>query len=119
MKRVFLAEDDLDIANWIRKQINTLENINLIGFNYKIEGTYDMILQESPDIVILDLRFPDGNGIDILKKIRKENKDMKVIIFTMNAQAKNYSLRNGADYFFDKSTETEKFMQKLSELSKN
>lgn len=41
-----------------------------------------IILENPIDIVVLDLNLPDGNGLELLHCIKKENKDASVIIMT-------------------------------------
>ena len=41
----------------------------------KVEGL-------KPDVVILDIRLPDGNGLDLLKELRDRNREMPVIMIT-------------------------------------
>lgn len=37
---------------------------------------------ENPDIVLLDIKLPKKDGVDVLREIRKKNKDAKVIMET-------------------------------------
>jgi two-component system invasion response regulator UvrY len=37
----------------------------------------------APDIVILDLNLPDGRGLDLLKTMKAERPETKVVVFTM------------------------------------
>ncbi|MFW5821674.1 MAG: response regulator [Bacteroidota bacterium] len=68
------------------------------------EGT--IYLQENmPEIIILDLKLPDGNGFDILRIIREQQINVRVYIFSINSAMRNSCLRNGADGFFDKNTD--------------
>ncbi|MGD0661512.1 MAG: response regulator, partial [Syntrophorhabdales bacterium] len=41
----------------------------------KVEGL-------KPDVVILDIRLPDGNGLELLKELRDRNREMPVIMIT-------------------------------------
>lgn len=72
-----------------------------------------------PEVVVLDIRLEDGDGIGVLKAIRKESPLTKVIMFT-NYTYPQYRLKcmqEGADYFFDKSTEFEQMRALLAQLA--
>src|SRR5437764_1543138 len=60
-----------------------------------------------PDVVILDLRMANGNGIDVLKTIKITRLETKVIIFSnlSDAQYRKKCLDAGADFFLDKSSD--------------
>ena len=57
-----------------------------------------------PTIIVLDVRLPDGNGIDVLSAIRKQDKDTKAIVFSNFDSEFHRSkfFEEGADHFLDK-----------------
>lgn len=116
--KIFIIEDDAEIVNWVKMKIDTIENLHFSGAYFKYEGAFEKICEVKPDIVILDLRLSDGNGINILKKIRQENLNITILVFSMNVQAKNTCLKNGADYFFDKSKEADIFLERLKYINR-
>ena len=48
-----------------------------------------MIKKDKPDIVVLDYLMPNMNGTEVLKQIRKFDKNLAVIMFTAYADTKN------------------------------
>ena len=52
-------------------------------------GTYELALEQlqlqQPDLILLDISLPDGNGIDLLRMIRSLYPDTKSIIVTNHA----------------------------------
>ena len=69
------------------------------------------------DAVLLDMRFPDGLGLDVLRVIRKDPHPVLVIVLTnySSDQFRAKALLDGADYFLDKATEFEKAVAILKE----
>ncbi len=61
------------------------------------------------DIVLLDIHFPDGNGIDLLRRIKKEQPSVKVIMITNHSGPyyKEVCEQLGASHFIDKSVDFE------------
>lgn len=108
-----LIEDDLEIGKWLVNKLSENERITSLHWakNYRESVTH--LKKANPDVIVLDLKLPDGNGIDILRKIKSENPDIKVFVFTSNKAFKNVSLRLGADRFFDKSTDGEALLETL------
>ena len=56
----------------------------------KIEGVGDAkaghqaFLQEQPDVTVIDIKLPDVSGFELMRQIRKEDPDAKIIMFSMN-----------------------------------
>ena len=49
-----------------------------------------MVLQENPDLVVLDLVMPEMSGLDMLQEVRNQGLDIPVIINTADIQASTY-----------------------------
>lgn len=78
------------------------------------------VARNAPEIALLDIRLPDGTGIDVLKKTRSEGL-RTVVVFLTNYATRQYRERcmgEGADFFFDKSTEFDKAIEVIKEYSK-
>lgn len=54
----------------------------LVGYAGTGQEALDAIASGSPDIMLLDVRMPDGSGIDVLKKIRTGGDKRRVILLT-------------------------------------
>lgn len=63
-----------------------------------------------PDLVVVDLRMPEGSGLSLLKAVKTIDKAIPVIVLTnfAYAQYRAECRAAGADYFFDKSSEFER-----------
>lgn len=114
--KIVLIEDNPEVVRWISEKMNGFEKLQLAGVSTTYKGAFEMIERVNPKLIILDLKLPDGNGIDILKKIQQAKLNISVMVLSLNIQAKNSCLRMGVDYFFDKSRETNRFLEKLKEF---
>ena len=71
-----------------------------------------------PDVVILDIRMPGGNGIQVLEVIKGNEAAPVVIMLTAfpYPQYREKCLKAGADYFFDKASEFSRVPEVLKQL---
>ncbi len=116
--KVFIADDSQVIRERLSALLSDIEGIEVIGeAKDGLEGR-DAILEQKPDVVILDIRMPWRNGLDMLRDIKESNPDIKVIILTNYPypQYRRRCMEEGADYFFDKSSEFEKVPEVLAKL---
>jgi len=72
----------------------------------------DAFVRERPDVVLLDLRMPGKDGLEVLKEIRERDGKSCVIMFSAHGEAGAVveAVRLGADNFADKSYDSEKLL---------
>ncbi|TLS68961.1 sigma-54-dependent Fis family transcriptional regulator [Mariprofundus erugo] len=73
------------------------------------------------DLTILDVRLPDGNGIELLREFRQSDPDMGIIIMTGYAEVDTAvdAIRLGANDFLKKPFDIDELLIRISELLKN
>lgn len=58
--------------------------------------------KNTPSIVILDNKLPDGFGVDFISYIKKKYASIKIIMISGFSTARDVALENGADVFIEK-----------------
>jgi DNA-binding NarL/FixJ family response regulator len=114
-----LSVDDAPI---IVKQLNCIlseiDNVNYIGNAINIKQAHEMIITYKPDIVIIDLKLKEENGIDLLEFINKNYKKIKPIVLSNQNDSfyKSKCMQMGAMFFLDKSYEFDKLIDCINEI---
>ena len=86
---LIIAEDDLDCSKNIYNMIKTKKlDVEVIGITTDGEETLKLIEKANPNILILDLKMPKKNGLNVLNEI-KENNNLKIIITSGETQMIN------------------------------
>lgn len=102
MKKILVVEDEAHVVSFIKKGL-TEENFEVtVAFDGK--SGLQMALNNSFDIIILDIMLPEMNGIEICKTIRKENSQIPILFLTALGTSENIvlGLENGADDYLVK-----------------
>jgi two-component system, CitB family, response regulator len=92
---VFIVEDDIRIAEINRKFIEKVDGFSVCGIALNEEEAKEQISILKPDLVILDIYFPDMNGLDLLRWIRSEFRGIEVIMVTAATEVE--TLKNALD----------------------
>lgn len=80
--RVMIIEDDMAIAQLHHKYLEQIADFAVIGIaTTQAEAELQLSILE-PDLVLLDVYLPDGSGLEILNKIRGNNRHCDVILIT-------------------------------------
>jgi len=127
MISTLIVEDDVKIAEIQRIFTEKIECYSVVGIAHSISEAEEMVSVLEPDLVLLDIFFPDGNGIDLLWKIRAEQKKTDVVLITAAKEVEFFeeALRGGVfDYIlkplvFNRFAKTlEKFKEHRKKLNK-
>lgn len=100
--RLLIVEDEKQICDMVAK--------SLYGVGYEVDTCYDgeealeCILTEDYDLIVLDLNLPGMDGMEILRELRRENEETKVIILSARGQIadKVEGLDAGANDYMEK-----------------
>jgi two-component system response regulator DevR len=118
-KRLFHVEDSGELRRRISRELAQVTGIDVVGFSDRADDAIAQIRRMQPDLVVLDLQLAFGSGIEILRELSPSNERPTFIVLTNHADARirELSLRAGARYFFDKSTQLEEFVAFLKRIS--
>lgn len=100
MIRVLVVDDSVVMRTQISASLKGIDGIEVVGSAANGRIALQMIVQNSIDLIILDLEMPDLDGIGTLKEIRRQNLKVKSIVFSgitiRSAELALEALREGA-----------------------
>ncbi len=80
--RVLIVEDDERISEIHRKFTEGVEGFEVVGIANNLEHGREMCAILCPDLILLDLFFPDGYGMDLLADLRHSHQEVDIILIT-------------------------------------
>ena len=117
--RVVIADDSPAIRDSLSSLISRLPDVEVVGFAATGLEAVDLVQRLVPDIITLDIRMPEMNGISVLEALKKKQLETTVIILTGLAELeyRRKCTELGAKFFFHKSSEFEKVIEVLGDYS--
>ena len=102
MMRILVVEDEKLLCNGIAEDLE-LEKYT-VERCYDGAEAYDLLLSESFDLLILDLNLPGMDGLDLLRAVRAEHPELRVLILSARAELSDRvtGLDLGADDYLTK-----------------
>ena len=83
--RVFLVDDHEVVRAGLRSLIESEEDITVVGEAGSVEEALVRIPLAKPDVAILDVRLPDGSGIEVCRQIRSDHPQIACLMLTSYA----------------------------------
>lgn len=80
--KVLIGEDDRRIAEIQRQFLDRIDGFEVIGMAHSLQSMREMTEILDPDLLLLDIHFPDGNGLDFVNQLREGKQQIDVILVT-------------------------------------
>lgn len=80
--KVLIVEDDPMVMEIHKNYVTSVDGLNVIATASNGKEAMDIIDRTNPDLIILDIFMPEMDGISTLHRIRRQNKDIDVIVVT-------------------------------------
>lgn len=110
MKEIFIVEDD----DGIRELLEFL----LVSQQYSVKtfpnarSFQKTVPEEVPDLFLLDIMLPDGNGVDLCRGLKEDEKTKNIPVVFMSAHADLESI-GGADDFIAKPFDVDELLERI------
>ncbi len=116
MRRVLLVEDNADLAFGLRTSLE-VEGYDVLHAETGREGLA-RASDAAPDLIVLDLMLPELSGYEVLRRLRRERREMPVLILTAKGEEadKVQGFRLGADDYVVKPVGVLEFLARVEAL---
>jgi DNA-binding NtrC family response regulator len=99
--KILIVDDEPDLRSMLKSLLETDFIVTEAESGAALQKAFS---QEAPDVVLLDLKLPDANGLDLLPLIKKNWLDTEVVVLTGEAtfEAAVQATKRGAYHFINK-----------------
>jgi DNA-binding NarL/FixJ family response regulator len=106
---VLLVDDHELIRQGLRRAFERSEDFEVVGEASSIQEALHKTAAMRPDVMVIDVRLPDGNGLDLERTVRKDRADIGLVVLTMYAGDEQLfgALDAGASAFVPKDAPTD------------
>ena len=80
--RVFIVDDHELVRRGLIELIDTEKDLSVVGQAGNVQEALTTLESLTTDVAVLDVRLPDGSGIELCREIRSLYPDVKVLILT-------------------------------------
>ena len=80
--RVFLLDDHEVVRRGVRELLEAQDDFEVVGEAATAEEGLSRIPPTQPDVAIVDMRLPDGNGVEVCREVRSRDSRIQCLILT-------------------------------------
>jgi DNA-binding NarL/FixJ family response regulator len=86
MLRVLIADDHAVVRQGLRQILGGIPELGTVGEADNGQDTLDMVRAEPWDVLVLDMSMPGRGGLDILRDVRRERPQTRVLVLSMHPE---------------------------------
>jgi DNA-binding NarL/FixJ family response regulator len=105
--RLLLVDDHEIFLEGLANLLSTSSDIEIIGKAFDGAEAFEFLQEQQPDILLTDLNMPKMNGIELVRKVKQQFPEIKILVLTMHndrptiseimmAEAEGYVLKNSS-----------------------
>ena len=118
--KVYIVEDSPVLRERVIESLEETGNSRIVGSADTEDEAVSGIIDSVPDAVVLDIQLREGNGLNVLRRLRNidlEVRPLVIILTNYNYPEFRYrAMTAGTDYFFDKATELHRVAEIIGSL---
>ena len=119
MINVVLADDHVLVRNGIKALLEDESGVTVIDEASNGKEALEVISKNKPNVLIVDIRMPEMNGIEVVAQVNKNYKDVKTLVLSMH-DSEEYvvkSIQAGADGYLLKGASKDEFLKALTKVA--
>jgi len=82
MHTVIIVEDEVEVAHLVAQYLFSTNRYKVIGMASDINTARSLLGAITPDLLLLDVYLPDGNGLNLLAELRSQGIRSEVVLLT-------------------------------------
>lgn len=86
MLRVLIADDHAVVRQGLRQILAEIPELSAVGEAQNGEEALDQVRAEPWDVLVLDMSMPGRGGLDVLKDVRRERPQTRVLVLSMHPE---------------------------------
>lgn len=118
--RVLIADDNLEFAMTLNGYLEKEEGMEVVGMAKDGNEAYSMIIQNKPDVVLLDVIMPHLDGLGVLERLNSASPEKMPLCIMLSAVGQDKitqkAINLGAEYYIVKPFDISLLMKRIREL---
>jgi DNA-binding NarL/FixJ family response regulator len=113
--RVLIVDDHPAVREALALRISRQPDLEVCGEAADTSEALRLVAETQPDVAVVDISFKTGNGIDLIKRIKDRNDNVRILVWSMHSESlyAERALRNGALGYITKDQATDRIVEAI------
>ncbi|ERJ12111.1 response regulator transcription factor [Haloplasma contractile] len=121
MIKIAIVDDQSLMREGLKTILNNYDDLNVVALGNDGRDACDLCVKYTIDVLLLDIRMPNLNGVEAVKEIKRLNNDVKIIMLT-TFDDEDYiveAIANGANGYLFKDIEYDELVRNIRAVYNN
>ena len=82
--RVVIADDEAPYRNAIQRTLTLMPECQILAVCKDGQEALDACMGEAPDVLLTDINMPRMDGLELMRRVLKKEKDVRIVVLTIN-----------------------------------
>jgi DNA-binding NarL/FixJ family response regulator len=117
--RILIVDDHAVVRIGLKTVLANATGFRVVGEAGTVSDSITLASQARPDVVLMDVRLPDGSGVEACRRIKADNPDTRVVMLTsyQDEEAIVGSVMAGASGYLLKQADAERLIQAIRDAA--
>ncbi len=117
--KILLADDHELVRDGIIALLENEDNLEVVNEAADGKEALEIIERDTPDLLIVDIRMPEPNGIEVVKRVKKDFPKLKTLVLSMHDSTEYVvqCVQAGADGYLLKGSSKEEFLKAINKIA--
>jgi DNA-binding NarL/FixJ family response regulator len=117
--RILIVDDHAVVRIGLKTVLANATGFRVVGEAGTVNDAITLAVQARPDVVLMDVRLPDGSGVEACRRIKADNPEIRVVMLTsyQDEEAIVGSVMAGASGYLLKQADAERLIQAIRDAA--
>ena len=117
--RILIVDDHAVVRIGLKTVLSNASGFRVVGEAGTVAESISLAVQARPDVVLMDVRLPDGSGVEACRRIKADNPEMRVVMLTsyQDEEAIVGAVMAGASGYLLKQADAERLIQAIRDAA--
>lgn len=113
--RILIVDDHPVVREGLALQLATQPDLEVVGEAEDIPEALQRAADSTPDLIIVDITLKNGSGLDLIRRLRSRDEDVKLLVWSMHPESlyAERAIRAGAQGYLHKGQATSKLLEAI------